>query len=400
MSSLHPFEIRTDATALRDIRRRVEEYPWAALPDATQGRRAASREFLRRLSDRWVGGYDWSDAEQQLRRFPSFRAEVGGIDLHVVVEAGSGRAPGTLLLIHGWPGSVWEFWEVIDRLAHPERFGGDAESGMTVVLPSLPGYGWSDPPREPQGRRADAALMHELMTQVLGVERYVAAGGDWGGFISGWLAADHPEALRGIYITNALLRPHGAGRGQTRPDDYTAEERRWLDDEAVSSAGPLAYVPFQARNWQMLAAALNGNPMGQAAWILDKYHLWTDPDDGRDPDAFYGMDRLITQVMIYVTTGTFATSLWPYAGLGGDPPSLAPGQRIEVPTGIGDFADPLIPLLPPSILERAFDVVHRFESPSGGGHFAAFAAPEAFAADLRRFLSGLAGWAPGPTPSG
>ena len=383
-----PFAIEVPQEKLDGILGRVASYPWETLDDLGDWRFGTPASYMRRLAEHWLSSYDWRAAERELNRFPHFKAEVGdGLRLHFVHERGSGTNPGAVVLIHGWPSSVYDFWEMIEPLAHPERFGGDAEDGVDVVVRSVAGYGWSGrPPKGPQGRRTEAAQIHALMTDVLGYGRYVAGGGDNGAMNAAWMAVDNPGSVEGIHVYSPNVRPHGGGFFETNPsEEFTQEEREYLFWKLGYLQPRFPYAMIQASSPQTLAHAMMDSPVGQAAWILEKFQRWADESGERTPDEVFGMDRLLTAVMVYLVTDSFDTSLWAYPGVYLDPPTLDPGQRVEVPVGLVACADPLVPVPPRSFVERAYNVARWTDMPEAG-HFAAFQRSGPVAEDLRAFL--------------
>ncbi len=307
-----PFKVEVPQEKLGWVRRRVEEYPWQTLDDLDDWRFGPPVGYMRRVAEYWLSSFDWRVAERELNRFPQFRAEVeDGLVLHFVHERGSGTDPDAVVLIHGWPSSPYDFWEMIEPLAHPERFGGDPEEGLDVVVPSLPGYAWSDkPPGGPQARRHEAAQIHELMASVLGYERYFAGGGDFGAMVSAWMAVDRPESVRGIHIYAPNVRPAGGGFFETNPpEDFTREEREYLLWEMGYLQARLSYAQVQGSSPQTIAYAQMDSPIGQAAWLIEKFQRWTDESGGRLPDEVFGMDRLLTAVMVYLVSDSFDTSI-------------------------------------------------------------------------------------------
>ena len=383
-----PFTIQVPQEKLDGILGRVASYPWETLDDLGDWRFGPPASYMHRVAEHWLSSYDWRAAERELNRFPHFKAGVGdGLELHFVHERGSGVDPGAVVLIHGWPSSVYDFWEMIEPLAHPERFGGDAEDGVDVVVPSVAGYGWSGrPPMGPQGRRMEAAQIHALMTDVLGYERFVAGGGDNGAMNAAWMAVDQPGSVEGIHVYAPNVRPHGGGFFETNPtEEFTQEEREYLFWELGYLQPRFPYALAQGSSPQTLAHAQMDSPVGQAAWILEKFQRWTDESAEKTPDEIFGMDRLLTAVMVYLVTDSFDTSLWAYPGVYSDPTTLEPGQRVEVPVGLVACADPLVPVPPRSFVERAYNVARWTDMPEAG-HFAAFQRPGPVAEDLRAFL--------------
>jgi len=216
-AALTPFRIEVPTGVLQDLGERLAR---ARLPGAPAGAGwdyGIEPGYLRRLIDYWRTEYDWRAVEARLNRLPHFMASVGGYQVHVVYERGSGRAPLPLVLTHGWPGSFVEFEAVVGPLAHPERFGGRIEGAFDVIVPSLPGYGWSSPPPAPISPRDIARVWDALMTSTLGYDRYVAQGGDWGGLVTSWLGVDAAAHVAAIHLNIMGLRPHLGARRSMGP---------------------------------------------------------------------------------------------------------------------------------------------------------------------------------------
>ena len=387
MDSTNSFKIEVADDVLARIRDRVAAYRWFPAPDVGgpwQFGMAAS--VLKDIQDYWLNGYDWRAMEAELNRWPHFRASVDGLDihfLHIVGEAG-GKRP--LLLTHGWPGSFYEFHEAIGPLAFPSQHGGKAEDAFDLVIPSLPGYGFSGKPAAPLGQRRTAALFDGLMRNVLGYEAYLAQGGDWGGLVTSWLGFDHAAGAGGgckaIHLNMIGLRPS--------PATPTSEaEKAWMAHTRAKMQAEGAYFMQQATKPQTLAMALMDSPMGTAAWILEKFHGWSDLKDG-DLWSVYTKDQLLTNVMIYLVNDAIATSVWYYAALfaeGGV--ALPEGQRVEVPTGFANYPGEEIYTPPPrSWCERAYNITWWADMPKGG-HFAAMEVPDLFVEDVRAWARSL-----------
>lgn len=358
-----------------ELVRRVE------LPTAPAGsgwQLGCDAAFLRELQRYWVEEFDWGAAIVSLNRFPQFRAEIDGIEIHFVHLRGEAPSPRPLLLTHGWPGSHYEFWEVIEQLAFPSRYGGRAEDAFDVIVPSLPGFGLSAKPQQPIGQRATAAMWNTLMTEKLGYPRYLAQGGDWGGIVTSWIGLDHGAHAKAIHLNlvafNAPVPPR---------DDA---EAAWMGRIGAAQAGLGGYSHLQRTRPQSLAWATAGNPLGQAAWIVERFHDWADLGT-RDFENVFSKDFLITNALLYIMTGSFVTAAWYYAGMAGDGGLvLAPGLRCETPTAVAAFpGDALLPVPPRARAELAYNITRWTEMPSGG-HFAASEEPGLFVEDVR-------GWA-------
>jgi pimeloyl-ACP methyl ester carboxylesterase len=376
-----PFSVNVPDDMLHDLRERLRRTRW---PDEIPGggwRYGTDLTYLRSLVDYWRDGFDWRAAERRLNQFRQFRVPLAGIDLHFIHEPGVGPSPLPLLLSHGWPGSVWEFHKIIPLLTDPGRFGGDPADAFTVVAPSLPGYGFSFDPGQPRfGIVEIADAFAALMTDVLGYRRFAAHGGDWGGFITSRLGVTHPERLAGIHVTLLAVRRDPAAI--TNP---TEEEKRYAADLAHWLREETGYQWIQGTKPQTLAYALTDSPVGLAAWIVEKFRTWS--DCGGDVERRFTRDEILTNVMIYWTTGAIGSSFWPYYARFHEGWPIPEGARIDVPTAYAAFPREII--RPPRSLAEKMYAIRRWTVMSSGGHFAALEEPEALAKDLRAFFRDL-----------
>jgi pimeloyl-ACP methyl ester carboxylesterase len=353
---MKPFTVEVGEDVLADLTRRLDATRWPDEPPSADPAQGIGVAAVRALVDRWRGGYDWRAAEAELNGFAQFTA--GGV--HFIAE---GDGP-PVLLLHGWPSSVWEFHRVIGRLR------GD----MRLIVPSLPGYGFSFTPGAERHGIVDCAdRLHALMTEVLGYERYRVAGGDWGASIAVRLAHAHPEAVAGLHLSMMPLR-----RPDTWPESEAASRealRRWSREEG-------GYIQIQGTRPQTLAYGLTDSPVGLLGWIGEKFDRWTD-SAGVDPDD------LLTTVMIYWVTGAIGSSFWPYyARLHGEwvlDDVVDAGGRIAAPLTYVDFPQEIVHV-PRAVVERVFDV-ERWSTPETGGHFPALEVPDTLADSLREWVS-------------
>lgn len=383
MSTITPFKIHVPKETLVDIRARVAAFPWHEMPDDGGWEYGANLDYMKELCAYWVDEYDWRKHEAELNRFQHFKAPVDGIDLHFIREKGSGPNPMPLLISHGWPGSVHEFMDVIEPLAHPERFGGNVEDAFDVIAPSLPGFAWSGRPPRPWGPRRMAQIFNALMTGPLGYDRYLAQGGDWGGAVCSWLGFDHASACAAIHINILTMRaPDGP---------QTDEEKAWAEQFRRDQIMQDGYRTQQATKPQTLSYAMMDSPVGVAAWLVEKFNGWSDTV-GDDVESVYTKDELLTSVMIYVTTRCFNTASWIYFGRreeGGR--VLSPeGKRVEVPTACALFPAEMLAWPPRSYVDRIYNVAQWTKMPHGG-HFAAMEQPELLVEDVRKFACILRG---------
>jgi pimeloyl-ACP methyl ester carboxylesterase len=385
-STTLPFSIQIPDAVIADILDRVRRYPWDDLPDAGGWSCGTGLGYMREFARYWLDTYDWRAEEAKLNRVSHFRAEAAGLPLHFIHMRGSGPKPTPLLLSHGWPGSFFEFMAVVEPLAHPERFGGDVADAFDVVIPSLPGYGFSGRPSQPIGPRGTARHFNALMTEVLGYDRYIAQGGDWGSTVSAWLGYEHSTACRAVHLNMIGLR---------NPDmvPVTEAEKAWETARQRRFRPEGAYLQLQATKPQSLGFAMMDSPVGIAAWILEKFAAWSDvpraTDGTPDLDARFTKDRLLTNIMLYLVTKSFATSTWMYRGFFAEQPNhLAAGTRVEVPVGLAVFRDPVYSPPPRSMVEKAYNITHWTDMPRGG-HFAAMEEPDLFVQDIRAFARTL-----------
>ena len=385
MVALSPFRIEIPQPRLDAIREAVAAFDWSDFPDLAEGgdvwSAGTSPAFLRRLCDYWVSGFDWRAQEAAINRFPQHVADIDGQRIHLLHERGSGARDTALVLTHGWPGSIVEFIHVIDRFAHPERFGGRASDGVDVVVPALPGFGFSGRPQAPVGPRKIAGLWDRLLREGLGYERYIAQGGDWGSMVSAMAGLDHSVAHGGgcAAIHLNFLGSRVEGDAETDEDRaYEARCQHFLQDGR-------AYSETNRTRPQTLGLAMQNNPVGQAAWIIDKFHAWSDRDRG-EPDAVFGFDDLLTNIMLYAATGSFTTSSWIYRAAPHEVMRTLPkGSRVEVPTAFASFRRELRPLPPRGLLEKTYNLV-QFTEFQHGGHFAALERPDEFVTDVQKFM--------------
>ena len=383
MLDVEPFKIDVPAEMLDAIRKKVIAFPWHEMPDDGGWEYGTNLNYMKEFCDYWVNGFDWRKQETRLNQFTHFKSPIDGIDIHFIYEKGSGGNPKPLILSHGWPGSIVEFVDFVDLLAHPENYGGSVDDAFDVVAPSLPGFGFSDRPPRPYGPRKMAGIFNTLMTNVLGYETYIAQGGDWGGAISSWLGYEHAPACSAIHINIFTMRHKDGPQG--------AEEVAWAEQFEKDQIIQNGYRTQQATKPQTLSYAMMDSPVGVAAWILEKMHGWSDLK-GEDIESVYSKDQLLTNIMVYVTTGTFNTASWIYYGRreeGGRVLSTQ-GRRVEVPTGCAVFPAELLTWPPRSYADRIYNVTQWTEMPHGG-HFAAMEEPDLLIEDIRRFRRSLDG---------
>ena len=369
-----PFTIAVPEERIALISAKVASFDWGALPDAGGWQSGVGLKDLKRLVDYWRTRFDWRAQERRLNALPHFTTEVSGQKLYFIHAQGDGSRP-PLLLLHGWPGSFIEFEGLIAPLV---------ADGHDVVVPSLPGYAFSGRPDAPIGPRRTAELMHGLMAELFGDDRYLVQGGDWGAAIGAWMAHDHPEAVAALHLNMVLIQAADAL-------PKTPDELAWAARRAELAKEETGYSQEQGTRPQTLGVAMADSPVGVAAWILEKFGAWADvpSDEQGRPDLWraFDEDQLLTNIMLYLVEGAFTTSTWMYRGRVLEGSGQFPaGTRIKVPTGVAAFPDPVFPPPPRSLARKTYKIVDWTEM-EAGGHFAALEQPELLLSDMRRFFA-------------
>ena len=377
-----PFRLEVPDAAIAELRERLAR---TRFPDQAPGEPWAYGTdvgYLRGLVDYWRDGFDWRAQEALLNAFPQHKVPLHGIDLHFLHVPGQGPAPMPLLLLHGWPGSVFEFLELIPRLTDPARFGGDPADAFTVVAPSLPGFGLSFAPGQQRFSAEQMAdCVAELMTGTLGYRQFAVQGGDWGSSVAARLGYAHAASVQGIHLNLMPLR-----RDPAMVADPTPDERRYLDELVVFMKEETGYQWIQGTRPQTLAFGLTDSPAGLAAWIVEKFRIWT--DCGGDVESVLSKDRMLANISLYWFTGAIGSSFWPYYARMHGPWPVPEGATVDVPTGYAQF--PCEILRPPrSLAARTFTDIRRWSVMPRGGHFAAMEQPDALTEEVRAFFRPL-----------
>jgi pimeloyl-ACP methyl ester carboxylesterase len=378
-----PFTERATQQQLDDLRARLRATRWPDAPEDAGWSLGTDVAYLKDLVAYWIDGFDWPAQEAALAELPRFRAFVGGLDIHFVharaasaetgATAGSATPALPVLLNHGWPDSFWRYSKVIPLLTDPGAHGGDPADAFDVIVPDMPGYGYSEHPLSvPLASPAVAGLWAQLMAG-LGYDRFVTAGGDIGSHVSRYLALDFSDRVIAVHRMDAGL-PSFAGR----ESELSAAEREWFDRVAAWRATEGAYGAMHATKPQTASFGLTDSPVGLAAWIIEKLRSWS--DSGLDA---YSRDEILTNVMIYWLTGTIGSSMRMYNANASIPPAQL-NRRVEVPSGFslfpGDISRP-----PREWVKRMANAVSITE-PERGGHFAPFEQPELYVQELRDFF--------------
>jgi microsomal epoxide hydrolase len=386
---MRPYKIQIPQSALTDLRRRIADTRWPAeLPDVEWERGVPSR-YLKELAYYWRTMYDWRTAEARLNNYPQFLTEIDGSDVHFLHIRSPEPTALPLLLTHGWPGSVAEFLDIIGPLSDPRAHGADPADAFHLVIPSIPGFGFSGPHRDiGWGTHRVAVAWAELMRR-LGYNRYAAQGGDVGSVISLELGRVDAEHVVGVHVNMLMTFPSG---DPTELADLTESDQARLAQMSRFDTELSGYMKLQSTRPQTLSYALTDSPVGQLAWIVEKFWDWTDSKTA--PEDAVGRDQLLTIVTIYWLTATAGSSAQLYyedaaslRRIGTTGGALPP--PVTVPVGVAVFPhDILVPIR--RLADRDLPTITHWTEFERGGHFAALEQPESLVTDVRAFARSLA----------
>jgi pimeloyl-ACP methyl ester carboxylesterase len=376
-TTIRPFRIAIPQEQLDDLRRRLALTRWPdrePVGDASQG---VPLERMKALIKHWHDRYDWRRVEARLNTYPQFVTTIDDIDIHFLHVRSQHATATPLIMTHGWPGSIIEFVKVIDALTNPTAHGGRSEDAFHLVLPSLPGYGFSGKPTATGwDRHRIARAWHTLMTR-LGYERYFAQGGDWGAVVTQAMGHQAPTGLAGIHINMPAVVP------KELPAQLSADEQRALDALNVFFTKGAGYAQIQATRPQTLGYALADSPGGQAAWIYEKFMIWS--DSGGNVESVLSMDEMLDDISLYWLTDSATSSArlyWENADL------AFYAVEIDVPVGVTVFPGEIY-RAPKTWAQQCYHrLVYWSEAPKGG-HFAAFEQPEIFAREVRAAFAAM-----------
>jgi pimeloyl-ACP methyl ester carboxylesterase len=383
-SRVRPFRLDVQDAVLDDLRERIRRTRW---PDEVHG---AGWDYgtnlgeLRRLAAAWER-FDWRPTEARLNSVPQFATEIDNLTIHYVhARARDPKRAMPILLTHGWPSTFAEMLPLVDRLCNPSAYGAPSTDAFDVVAPSLPGYGFSSIPSQPLMTWDVAGVWHRLMTEVLGYEGYGAHGVDIGGSVTARLGLRFPRAVVGVHLASTTFAlPEGSDEST-----LTVAEREYLDACTKWDEAEGAYSSVQATKPQTLAYGLTDSPIGEAAWIVEKYRAWSDCRG--DLRTRFTDEQLFTNLTIYWVTGTMGPSIRFYYAHRHTPRRFRSDERVSPPVAIADFAHEFVPMPHPprELVERTFNVT-RWTSMPRGGHFPAIEEPDLLAQDIRDFYRPL-----------
>ncbi|MCK9897309.1 epoxide hydrolase family protein [Frankia sp. AgB32] len=369
-TDIEPLHIAYSDQAIADLRERLRRTRWAGPAPVTDWSQGVPLAYLRELCGYWSDGYDFAAAQARLNAVPHFRTNLDGLGVHFIHVRSPHPAALPLVLTHGWPGSVVEFLGVIDALTDPA----DPRDAFDVVIPSLPGYGWSDTPAETGWGVARIARAWDELMGRLGYDRYGAQGGDWGAMVTTSLGRQRPDRVVGLHV-NMPIVPFG----QVPMTDLTASEQSALARAGEYATSGMGYSSQQSTRPQTLGYGLADSPAGQCAWILEKFREWTDCDG--HPEKALTRDQMLDDISVYWFTGTATSSARLYWESFRD---VDTGE-VAVPSGVSVFPQELF-RASRRWAEIRFTDLRWFGEPARGGHFAAFEQPAAFVEEVRGFF--------------
>lgn len=377
-----PFEIAIPQSAIDDLRRRLST---TRMPDQIAGTSweyGTDSGYLAELLDYWQNDFDWRQQESELNQFDQYQTEIDGLAMHFIHQRSENPDAIPLMVVHGWPGSVAEFTKIIGPLTDPTAHGGSATDSFHIIAPSLPGFGFSERPSEQGYSPEKMAHMLAALMERLGYERYGIAGGDWGAIINRHIANNYPERLIGLHSNMVLAGPPA---DETQRGDVTEAENALRSERTRYMQNEVGYQQIQGTKPQSLGYGLNDSPAGLAAWIVEKFHGWTDMPQGADGylDNHFSKDELLTNIAIYWFTETITSSSRIYYE-NGKTPAVKPIGYIDVPTGVAIYPAEIF-ITPRSWVAAAYDLRH-YAMMERGGHFAALEQPDSYIGELNTFF--------------
>jgi pimeloyl-ACP methyl ester carboxylesterase len=382
---VQPFEITVSQDVIADLQARLRGTRWPEAATVDDWQQGVPLDVLQDLCAYWADGFDWRASEKRLNGHPGFATEIDGLSIHFLHVRSPEADARPLVLTHGWPGSIAEFLDVIGPLTDPQAHGGDPADAFHLVVPALPGYGWSGKPTATGWNVTRTAEAWRTLMTGLGYDRFLAQGGDWGSRVTTELGARHPDVVAGIHINMPSVGPPP---GQTEFDEA---ERAALSAMARYRESEAGYATVQSTRPQTVGYGLTDSPAGLCAWILEKLYFWADVD--ADPVRFFGADRILENITIYWVTNTAASSARYYwenlrtsrywKDLQGSGNALAvPVEEVAVPSGVSMFPKELFSP-PRHWVERQYTDLRYWNELPRGGHFAALEQPGVFVDELR-----------------
>ena len=380
MHAIRPFKLEIKEEEIKDLNSRLLN---TRLPDQGPGepwKTGTDLEWFKKLLEFWKKDFDWKNSENKLNAFPQFKTQISDIDVHFLHCEGKGKKNIPLLLMHGWPGSVFEFLDIIPILTNPKSFGIESDIAFTVIAPSLPGFGLSfEPFQKRYGVEEIADCLKKLMVNVLEYEKFCIQGGDWGAMIGSRISYIYPDNILGLHLNMlTLIRDYNADH------ILLPEEKNYVNQIKKWKPEGMGYQAIQGSRPQTLAYALTDSPSGLAAWICEKFYEWTDCNGV--PENSISFDKMLANICLYWFSGAIGSSFWPYYARNRRPWFVPAGEKIEVPVGYCEFPKEM--LRPErKLAEKTYIDIKRWSKMRQGGHFAALENSEVLAKEMFIFFN-------------
>ena len=380
MNAIRPFKLEIKEEEIKDLNSRLLN---TRLPDQGPGepwKTGTDLEWFKKLLEFWKKDFDWKNSENKLNAFPQFKTQISDIDVHFLHCEGKGKKNIPLLLMHGWPGSVFEFLDIIPILTNPKSFGIESDIAFTVIAPSLPGFGLSfEPFQKRYGVEEIADCLKKLMVNVLEYKKFCIQGGDWGAMIGSRISYIYPDNILGLHLNMlALIRDYNADH------ILLPEEKNYVNQIKKWKPEGMGYQAIQGSRPQTLAYALTDSPSGLAAWICEKFYEWTDCNGV--PENSISFDKMLANICLYWFSGAIGSSFWPYYARNRRPWFVPAGEKIEVPVGYCEFPKEM--LRPErKLAEKTYIDIKRWSKMRQGGHFAALENSEVLAKEMFIFFN-------------
>jgi pimeloyl-ACP methyl ester carboxylesterase len=377
------FAITIPQDALDDLDRRLRHVRWAADLDNNDWRYGTQANYLQELVAYWRDEYDWRAHESEMNKWVHYRTQVDGVPVHYLRVTGRGPAPAPLILSHGWPWTFWDFQKVLGPLSDPAAYGGSADDAFDLIVPSLPGFGFSAPLTSTGVNFTRTADLWVNLMRQLGYDRFLAHGSDWGALLTAQLGHKYPDRVTAVHLTTPA--PLDIFTGGAIPEaDYADQPSDLLAARQAFMSQETGYSAIQSTKPQSLAYALNDSPVGLCAWLVEKRRTWS--DCGGDVEQRFSKDDLLTTVMLYWLTETAGSAARYYYEAAHQPWHPArPGEPVVVaPTAGLVFSHDIF--IPPRRWAQRYYNLKRWNTVERGGHFVAFEEPETLVDDLRAFF--------------
>lgn len=383
-----PFKIDVPQEALDDVTARLKSFRWVDEPDNENWQYGTSEVYLKELVEYWLEEYDWRQQESLINSFDHYRTTINGLPIHFIYKRGVGTSPRPLICSHGWPWTFWDFHKVIGPLSDPASHGGDPADAFDVVVPSLPGFGWSSP-LQTTGLNwwTTADVWNPLMTEVLGYDKYFAQGGDWGALVTTQLGHKYPQHVEGVHVS-IVIPPNFMLDGLPTEDQHPEDEKWRFHHTARRMETAVSHVVTNSTDPSSVALGLNQNPAGLAAYFLSRRRVWA--DNKGDIEHHFSKDHLITTTMIYWLTQTINSSMRYYWEAKHKPwkPENNKIPVVSVPSAVAMWPEELM-LMPTPFMKETFNLQRITENLPGGGHYAPMEQPVELVDDVRGFFRTL-----------